>query len=93
MNNHHYTVVYDSGHRGYGYYVGSSWYDYDALDDAYMVARLMTRHSYYYPTTTYAPPPYYATAPSTGGGWVVGAVLLTLLFVVVVGAVIANHRE
>jgi len=43
------VVVYDSSHRGYGYYgVGGGWCYYDPWDDPYTMRRLMRRHNYYY---------------------------------------------
>ena len=47
-NNRSYNVVYDRSYGGYGYYVGSRWYYYDAFTDAVVLSSLMNHHSYYY---------------------------------------------
>lgn len=54
-------MVYNRSYGGYGYYVGSSWYYYDAFTDAVILSSLMNRHSYYYPSY----------GPGYGGGTVV----------------------
>jgi hypothetical protein len=44
-----YNVIYDVSHGGYGYYRGSAWYFYDALEDAAMLSILMRNNNYYHP--------------------------------------------
>lgn len=78
VNNNHYTVVYDRHYGGYGYYVGSSWYAYDALSDAIVLSSLMNRHSYYYPRTDYGYVNSNGSAvvvQSDTGAWLVGVLI------------------
>ncbi|MCY2931501.1 MAG: hypothetical protein NTV86_18825 [Planctomycetota bacterium] len=72
-----YTVIYDQRRGGYGYYVGSDWYFYDAMRDAVMLDMLMDRHGYVYGPRYYGNGygysygRTYAPAPAVvGGGYV-----------------------
>jgi hypothetical protein len=48
-NGRNYTVVYDRGHGGYGYYDAlGTWMLYDAMSDAIMMNSLMSNRGYYY---------------------------------------------
>ncbi|MCK5804688.1 MAG: hypothetical protein KAI66_17755 [Lentisphaeria bacterium] len=42
------SVIYNSSHRGYGYYSGSRWRYYDPLMDAVILSSLMSSRGYYY---------------------------------------------
>jgi hypothetical protein len=88
VDNRRYTVVYDRGFGGYGYYVGSRWYDYDLFDDAVVLASVMHRRGYLYPAygdgLPYAPAYYdypHAVVYRSHSGWVA--------FLVVIGLVVA----
>jgi len=92
-DNRNYNVIYDPIQRGYGYYIGSRWYWYDAFMDTVMLDSLMHRH--YYCTYPAGSGYGYATAPGynysygrpavyygSGTSWV-GTLLLIVAIVVV----------
>lgn len=89
VNNNHYTVIYDRRYGGYGYYVGSSWYAYDALTDAIVLSSLMNRHSYYYPRTDYYPNTGYVSngsavvVQSDTGAWLAGVLIAFIVLVLI----------
>ncbi len=91
MGGNTYNVYYDYSHRGYGYWMGSTWMAYDAIRDAAMLGVLMDRHDYgvdTYSTPYYNPPHYSTRSYHSGGGFFSG--LLTVLFIVVVAIVISR---
>lgn len=48
VGGHSYTVIYNPGMGGYGYYNGATWIMYDAMRDAAMMGMLMNQNHYYY---------------------------------------------
>lgn len=90
-NNQSYNVIYDRSYGGYGYYVGSRWYYYDAFTDAVILSSLMNRHNYHY--TGHAPPGSTVYVSDGGSaGWVIGGILLGLLLIFVFVIAISQNR-
>ena len=75
-----YTIIYDIGHGGYGYYgPGGVWMMYDVMSDALMMNALMSHHGYYYGD---APPVHHSSWMALV--WVLIMILALVLVVFVV---------
>jgi hypothetical protein len=90
VGGNNYTVIYDSGHGGYGYYMGNRWTPYNALADAVVLDSLMNRHNYAYGPGYgygYGGGGYYRQ--SSGGGVFVG--LLFIIILVIAAVVVVKY--
>ncbi len=81
VGGHSYTVIYNPGMGGYGYYNGASWIMYDAMRDAAMMSMLMNQNHY-----------YYGAPPASDGGFLVLFFILLVVVIAVGGGVIVYRR-
>jgi hypothetical protein len=88
------VVAYDRTHGGYGYYVGSRWAYYNALEDAAMLSSLMRRHNYYY--NGYYNNGYGAAHAETvyvDAEMYVGIALTCIVLLIIVVAMVSSRRN